>query len=152
MKHQTWYSMLALVGGGLLSLMIYLNSQLASHTSALNSSWIAHGVGAVTAWCLLSVIGRTNKQAEDKTEKVPKLFYLGGLPGAFTVILASTTVNSSIGLSGTLALAIVGQIMCSMLCEYFGLFRLKQRAFSLSDFMPVVLVAAGATLIIFSRS
>lgn len=149
MQRINWYSVLALIGGGLLALMIHLNSQLAAQTSALNASWIAHGLGAAVAIALCSI--KTNKKAKLSNEKPPKLFLLGGLPGAATVILAAITVNSSIGLSGTLALGLVGQISCSILCEHFGLFNLEKRVFSTIELVPVILVIMGSTLIIYQR-
>jgi transporter family-2 protein len=42
-------ALVAFIAGGLLALMIQLNSQLASAGSPLLASWIAHGTGALTA-------------------------------------------------------------------------------------------------------
>jgi bacterial/archaeal transporter family-2 protein len=152
MQNINRYSGLAILGGCLLALMIHVNSQLASETSALSSSWFAHSIGAITAWGLFAVIKRHHAPDNEMTpHKVPKLFYLGGIPGAFTVILASITVNSSIGLSGTLALGLVGQLLCSMICERFGLLQLQKRTFALIDVIPILLVVLGSTLLIYSR-
>lgn len=155
MKTQYGYSLLAIAAGCLLALMIQINSQLAANSSALNASWFAHGIGAVVAWCLYSIINFSNnswhKQDLPNMKKPPMLFYLGGLPGAFTVILASLTVNSSIGLSGTLALSLVGQITFSMLCEHFALFQLKKQTIIAADLLPVAMVLTGAILLIYTR-
>ena len=44
--------LLALGAGALLALMIAINSLLASYNSPLLASWLAHGMGAITAWLL----------------------------------------------------------------------------------------------------
>lgn len=48
--------LLALAAGALLALMIGINSLLASFNSPLFASWVAHGVGAITAWLLLLLL------------------------------------------------------------------------------------------------
>ncbi|WCE32280.1 DMT family transporter [Vibrio sp. SCSIO 43137] len=145
------YSLLALCGGGLLALMIYLNSQLAASTSAVNASWLAHGIGALVAYSLLAITRKTDTTGGERS-KAPRIFFLGGVPGALTVVLASVTVNSAIGLSGTLALGLIGQLSFSLLCEHFGWLNLPKRAFTAMELLPVLLVTAGSTLIIFARS
>ncbi|PKH06358.1 DMT family transporter [Moritella sp. Urea-trap-13] len=146
------YSILAIAGGGLLALMININSQLALETSAINASWVAHGLGSVVAFGLYQIAKEAVGSPLTKMQgKPPKLYYLGGLPGAFTVILASVTVNSVIGLSGTLALGLIGQLVCSIFCETLGLFGLEKRTFTLLELLPISLVVFGSILIISLR-
>jgi bacterial/archaeal transporter family-2 protein len=151
MQNINWYSGLAIFGGCLLALMIHLNGELALHTSALSASWTAHCIGAIAAWCLFAASGNKNKSANIDAPCAPKIFYLGGLPGAFTVILASITVNSNIGLSGTLALALVGQLLCSMICERFALFQLPKKTFSFVDLAPILLIILGSVILIYAK-
>ncbi|MDX2319268.1 MAG: DMT family transporter [Moritella sp.] len=151
MKNINRYSILAIIGGGLLALMININSQLSLETSAINASWIAHGLGSLVA---LGLFHMTKKRANPSSQipgPVPRLYYLGGLPGAFTVILASITVNSAIGLSGTLALGLIGQLVCSILCETLGLFGLEKKQFNVIDLLPISFVVFGSILIISQR-
>lgn len=146
------YSALAIVGGGLLALMISINSQLALETSAINTSWIAHGLGSLLAFGLYHIAKKSiGSPASLIKGHVPKLYYLGGLPGALTVILASVTVNSVVGLSGTLALGLIGQLVCSIACETLGFFGLQKRKFTLIELLPISLVAFGSILIISLR-
>ncbi len=152
------YSLLALFGGGLLTLMVHFNSQLSAQTSALNSSWFAHGLGAIMALAMYLVIvffagklknGTVKDVPTLNEKKMPFLYYLGGLPGAFTVVLASVTVNSVVGLTGTLALGLVGQLVSSMLCDHFGWFHLEKKRFRLREMIPILLISCGAMLLIF---
>lgn len=152
MKNINRYSILAIIGGGLLALMININSQLALETSAINASWIAHSLGSLLAFGLYHVIkNAVGSQPPPIKSSIPKLYYLGGLPGAFTVILASITVNSVIGLSGTLALGLIGQLICSIFCEALGLFGLEKKTFTLMELLPISLVVFGSILIILLR-
>lgn len=145
------FSVLAVLGGGMLALMIQINSQLASQTSALQASWIAHAVGMIGAWCLLSLISTKSTQHKRPTNPPSRIYYFGGIPGAFTVILASITVNSVIGLSGTLALGLIGQLLFSLISEHWGLFQLPKKSLKWIDITPSLLVVTGSILLIYGR-
>jgi transporter family-2 protein len=79
----------------------------------------------------------------------PLWFYAGGIPGAFTVILAAIAVNSSLALSGTIALMLVGQVVFGMVSDHFGLFRTPKRRLSGTDLVVALAVLGGSGLIIF---
>jgi len=140
---------MAIVSGVLLALMINLNSELAATTSAFQASWIAHGVGGGIAFLLYIIfIHRCEKPAK---ESVAKKYWFGGIPGAFTVVLASVTVNSDIGLTGTLALALIGQFMLSLFIEHFGLLNQATVKLCFKNVFPTFLVAIGALIIIYGK-
>lgn len=147
------YAAIALFSGAILAIMIKLNASLAKLNSPLESSWIAHGLGAVTALLLLQFIKSraTNKDKSGSTKKSPWYAYLGGIPGAFTVILAGITVNSSLGLAGTLAFALLGQILFSLLVERFALFGSPKRTLGWQDLKVIGLILIGSFFIIFAR-
>ncbi|RLV59835.1 DMT family transporter [Parashewanella curva] len=146
-SNQLRFSILTLGAGGLLALMIFFNSQLAFTYSPIEASWFAHGVGGFTALILMLFIQRKSNSATSM-EKAPFIAYLGGIPGAFTVLLAGYTVNSYLGLSGTLALAIIGQIIFSLVSDGFGLFGLSKKKIGLRDFASLLLITGGSLLII----
>ncbi|RYV03475.1 hypothetical protein SOPP22_04205 [Shewanella sp. OPT22] len=150
-KTQYFYLLLALISGGFLAAMIFFNSQLALFYSPAESSWFAHGIGGLTALILIFSLNRGNKQLFAKNDQTPWWAYLGGLPGAFTVLLSGITVNSHLGLTGSLALGLVGQISFSYLCDYFGLFGLEQKKMALRDLVSLCLICGGSLMIIFSR-
>lgn len=136
--------------GGLLTLMIHFNGELGRYGNALFASWSAHGTGTVAALILLAVLYR-RPAAGSVTEKprVPLWAWFGGLSGAITVILTSTTVNSPLALSGTLALGLAGQVVFSLAADRWGLFGLPMRRPDLRDLAALALVLAGSILIIF---
>lgn len=145
--------LLGITGGVLLALMTNYNSLLAKHTSSAFGSWVAHGVGAVAALVLVllttKVFRSGGAKAEEKRGKMPRWCYLGGIPGAFTVMLAAIAVNSSLELSGTIALMLVGQVLFGILSDSFGLFGTPRRRLVLADLLVVLTVLTGSALIIF---
>jgi transporter family-2 protein len=82
--------------------------------------------------------------------KAPAWAYLGGLSGAVTVMLTSTTVNGVLALSGTLALGLVGQAGYSLLADRFGWFGLPKRRIEAADWGALGLILGGSFLIIFA--
>jgi transporter family-2 protein len=128
--------------GGLLTLMIHFNAELARYGNALFSSWTAHGAGMVVAVLLVGLMTIVARPAGAETSDrngggaelpgnhaaamptAPLWAYLGGVSGAVTVMMSSVAANSPIALSGTLALGLAGQVLFSLAADRFGLFGL----------------------------
>jgi|SRR6218665_627105 len=148
--------LLAIAGGALLALMINYNSLLAKHTTPVFASWVAHGLGAGAALVLVGLYSRVFRSTSQETKPqpvgAPLWFYLGGIPGTFTVILAAITVNGGLSLSGTIALMLVGQVLFGIASDYFGLFRTPKRRIVAADFFVALSVLTGSALIIFGRA
>ncbi|MBA8880068.1 DMT family transporter [Phyllobacterium myrsinacearum] len=134
--------------GGLLTLMVHFNGELAHYGNALFASWTAHGTGTVAAIILLLIFYRGRISNRVKASGAPLWAYLGGLSGAATVILTSTTVNSPLALSGTLALGLAGQVVFSVAADRWGLFGLPKRRPDVRDMAALGLVISGSALII----
>ncbi|MFZ4832241.1 DMT family transporter [Rouxiella sp. Mn2063] len=145
--------LLAVGAGVLLTAMITTNSYLATWSSPLLASWFAHGSGALVAWVLLMLRFRTTRvfQAAPEASKPPKWSYLGGIPGAFTVLLAAIAVNSPLQLAGTLALMMTGQIIFGLLADLRGWFGVIKCRFSALDLLSVALILCGSALLIIHR-
>lgn len=145
--------LLAIAGGLLLALMINYNSLLAKDTTPVFASWVAHGLGAVAALALVvlhsKVFRPVSKVRGQRPVKAPLWTYLGGIPGAFTVILAAITVNSSLKLAGSIALMLGGQALFGVVSDHFGLFGMPKRRIIASDFLVALAILAGSALIVF---
>lgn len=139
----------AFATGGLLTLMVLFNGQFAVNGTALFASWAAHGTGMVAAIIFLALIPRLRGTGDRPA--APLWSYLGGLSGAATVMLTSTTVNSTLALSGTLALGLAGQIAFGLAADRFGFFGLARRRITLRDLGALALILAGSGFIIFGR-
>ena len=134
--------------GGLLTLMVHFNGEMAHYTNALFSSWTAHATGTVAALIMLAILYRRRATSDAPKPKAPLWAYLGGVSGAVTVILTSTTVNSPLALSGTLALGLAGQVIFSLSADRWGMFGMPKRLPGLRDFAALGMVLAGSMLII----
>jgi transporter family-2 protein len=146
--------LLALVAGVALALMIDWNSELARRSSPLFASWTAHGVGTLAAMFLVAGLALRHEAetVPSPQERWPLWAYLGGVPGAFTVLLAAITVNSALGLSGAFALMLLGQMGFAALADHFGPFRLPRRRPQLREAFGFALVLVGSIIIVAARS
>ncbi|PZO79726.1 MAG: hypothetical protein DI629_08695 [Mesorhizobium amorphae] len=139
---------LAFATGGLLTLMVHFNGELAHHGGALFSSWGAHATGTVVAVLLLLALRGRGPRVSMLGRGAPLWAYAGGLSGAATVMLSSLAVNSPLALAGTLALGLGGQVAFSLAADRWGLFGLPRRRLDKRDAGALALIAAGSVLII----
>ncbi len=135
--------------GGLLTLMVLFNGTLAAHGTPMFASWSAHGTGTVAAVGLFLAFRHRRIAAPGPGLRAPLWAYLGGVSGAFTVMLTSVTVNTALALSGTLAVGLAGQMAFGLLADRFGLLGLPKRRPSSRQLAALVLICAGSLLIIF---
>lgn len=88
------------------------------------------------------------KAMPSQLNRVPRWAWLGGLPGALTVVLAAFCLNSPLGMAGTLALLLLGQLLFGALCDGLGWFGLARRRPQGMDLLATFLVMTGALLIV----
>lgn len=147
--------LLGLSGGVLLALMVHYNSLLAQDTSPVLASWIAHGVGAVSSLVFILIHLRLSSIRKKETnlprKDFPFWFYLGGVPGIFTVILAAIVVNSKLAMAGSIALMLVGQVVFGIFSDCFGWFGMPKKRIVLTDFLVTLCILFGSAMIIFGR-
>lgn len=140
------YFVLALLSGCLLAIMIFLNGELAAYIGPVEGSLVVHGVGLVVASALVFLL-RERKPSEGL--KAPWWAFLGGAFGGVLVIITGVTVNSDIGVAGTIAMLLLGQVLAGMLTDQFGWFGLPKRRVSTRDFLQVLLVLGGSGLLLY---
>lgn len=139
----------AFASGGLLTFAVFINAEAGRYGGALYSSWLAHGTGTLAAILVLALLRLRQRPAERPASgKAPLWAYLGGISGAATVMLTSTSVNTPLALAGTLALGLAGQVAFSLAADRWGLFGLPRRRLTRRDAGAVVLIVAGSLLII----
>lgn len=147
MKKEILLPLIALLSGVLLTLMIMSNSYLSTFTSPLHASWLTHGIGAIVALIIWLTVKKHLPPRRAGT-KMPLWCYLGGIPGAFTVLLAAITVNSPLSLSGSIVLMLAGQIVTGLIIDHFGLMGLTRRKVTSRDGLTLLLLFSGCILII----
>lgn len=149
MLRQSGLVLVAISSGLLLSLMISINAELAGATSAFQASWIAHGIGCIVALLLYTAFKKGGITAI--RHDVHTKYWFGGVPGALIVVISSITVQSYIGLTGTLALALIGQFIMSLFLEHFGWLNQPKVKINIANVFPTLLVMLGSILIIYGK-
>lgn len=141
--------LLAILGGVLLTLMIEYNSKLASYTDPFLAAWIAHGFGFIVSVAVVCVSSKFNKTHKNK---IPLWYYLGGVPGAFTVVLAAVLVNNGMGLPSAIALMLSGQVVFGMIIDNYGLLDLPVQKINRNSMIAVILVIFGGVLVTIGKN
>lgn len=95
------------ISGSLLTLMISLNGELTKLLSPLCASFYIHLIGALASLLILFTIRKRDKV------NIQLWMLTSGLFGGIAVALTSVSVNSPIGLSGTICSSFLGQILFS---------------------------------------
>lgn len=139
----------ALGTGGLLSLMVLCNSEVGRHGGALAASLAPHGTGLAAAALALALLG--GREAGGR-EAVPAWAYLGGLSGALTVMLTAATALTALGLSGTLALGLLGQVGFGLGADRWGWLGMPRRRATGRDLGALLLILAGSAILILGGS
>lgn len=147
--------LLALAGGLLLALMLDYNGVMAKHSTPLFSAVVLHGVGLIASLFFLILFVKIfgmYKQTNSQKISAPLWAYLGGIPGALGVLLAGISVNTRLGLAGTFAFMLTGQILFGVVLDIFGLFGHAKRKLVLNDFFVMCCVFMGSLIVVFFGS
>jgi bacterial/archaeal transporter family-2 protein len=99
---------------------------------------------------ILLFVKKNPQESNNKPQKRSWWLYLGGIPGAFTVILATMAINGGIPLSSTISLGLVGQLLFGFVSDHFGLFGSQKRKMTRSSLYISALIISGCFLIIYS--
>jgi transporter family-2 protein len=144
----TTYTIIGTTTGLILAAMIFFNGALALHVHPYWASAIVHGVGFIFGMLLYPLFPLSK---ENVKIKLSWWNFLGGISGGLTVVLASTAINSNLGVSGTVAFMLFGQIIFSLISDHFGLLGLTRRRVNQRTFIQLGLVSCGCALILMSN-
>jgi len=136
-------SSLALTAGVLIAVMVTVNGMLAATLGTGISLVVIHLVGLMTAGVALVI----KKSTRNIIKGVPFGYLLGGAVGVITVLLNNICVNN-IGVTMTLGLVLVGQIIASAIVEHFGLLGMQKKKISFKKAPAYILMIAGAVIMI----
>lgn len=112
------FPILALLGGAAVAIQAQINGGLGKKVGVLEASLISFGIGTLALFFIVLFFGNGNILA---ISTVPKWQLIGGLLGAFYVIIAILVVPK-IGVVSTLVAVISGQIIIGAIIDHFGLF------------------------------
>lgn len=109
---------LALIGGSAVAIQSQINSLFSKKVGVLESATVSFMVGALALFFLAFFFGKGNFL---NVFTVPKWQLIGGLLGAFFIVINIFSVNL-IGVAATFMAVIIGQILVGAIIDHFGLF------------------------------
>lgn len=129
---------LALFTGAAIALSILCNGDLSAAYGNYPATVIVHatGLALILLWMLL----RRERFSLDRA--MPKVYYLGGVLGVLTVVLCNLAYGV-LGVSVTVALQLLGQVLMSCLVDQFGLFHARRRPLTWKHGFAIALIAGG---------
>jgi transporter family-2 protein len=129
---------LSILSGVLLSIMIVMNSDLSSSVGVYYSAAIIHLIGLVVIIFIL----RYRKISMKWQKNIAWYWYTGGAIGILTTVFQNITVTN-LGVSKTLALALFGQSVISIVIEQYGLFETPKKRVNRKQFFGILLILLG---------
>lgn len=129
---------LSIFSGIILSIMIVMNSDLSTTMGVYPSVALIHLIGLI----IIIVILKVKKLSMKFDKSIPIYWYSGGAVGILTTVFQNVTV-SNIGVSKTLALALFGQSIISIIIEHFGLFETPKRYIHKKQLIGIFLILIG---------
>jgi transporter family-2 protein len=136
----------ALVAGALIPVQAGANSQLKQSFGAPMPALLVNyvlGFGAVLAYALVT---RVTWPAVGKMANAPWWAWLGGLAGAVYGV-AAILLARSLGAATLMALAVTGQLLCSVLLDHFGWVGFEVHPAGWARIIGCLLMVAGFALI-----
>ncbi|ERI91081.1 hypothetical protein HMPREF1982_03446 [Clostridiales bacterium oral taxon 876 str. F0540] len=127
--------------GTLIAVMIMINGTLSNALGNYTSTMIIHIIGLITIILVLL----TSRQKLTITKSVPFYLYSAGAIGVFTVLFNNLTF-SSLGVSLTLALGLLGQSVSSVVIDHFGLLGMKVMKYQKKKLIGLVFIISGIVI------
>ncbi|MFI8706827.1 DMT family transporter [Bacillus sp. NPDC077411] len=132
------YKLLSALIGALIALMIPLNGILAEVIGNYNASVLIHIVGLITVIIIL-IVGKFKIKIH---KGIPLYLYSAGAIGVFTVLFTNVSF-STLGVSLTIALGLLGQSITSIIIDHFGLLGMQVVKFEKKKMVGLLLIASG---------
>ncbi len=137
--------LLAMIGGILIAIMVTLNGELSRSYPPFMAVLIFNAGGLI----IITVIALIKKSEFSAfRNKIPVYLFF---PGAFSILL--TILNNlcvvRIGVSVTLALALAGQSMLSVIIDSFGLMTITKTPFDKRKLIGFAAITAGIVCLIY---
>jgi transporter family-2 protein len=132
-----------LLAGALLAFLIQINAALGTRVGVLESTFIAHLVGAATAF---AIVAFRLRGAAARIGSTPRGLFLGGVLGVAITVIGNVVVPA-IGLLAYLSLLITLDLCLSSAADHVGLFSLDRFPLSARRVVGLACAMAGVLLI-----
>ncbi|MBL4938563.1 DMT family transporter [Clostridium sp. YIM B02515] len=127
--------------GTLIAVMIMINGTLSNALGNYTSTMIIHIIGLIAI--ILVLLASRQKFIINKN--IPFYLYSAGAIGVFTVLFNNLTF-SSLGVSLTLALGLLGQSVASVIIDHFGLLGMKVMKYQKKKLIGLVFIILGIVI------
>jgi len=134
---------LAFSNGIFIAIMVLLNGLVAKKFGNYVGLVIIYGMGLLVSIVIIVV----KKQYKDIFNKIPYFLFTASIVGVLVLFLNNVCMNN-IGVSLTLALVLIGQIVFSAIFEHFGILGVIKKKLSLAKLPGYMLIIAGAAIMI----
>ncbi len=124
--------------GAILAIMISLNGGVSTVSGNYASSVIIHFVGLIGIIAVLLV----TKSKFKNLKGIPFYMFTGGLIGILTVLFTNASF-STLGVSLTVSLSLLGQLITSLLVDHFGYFNLPINKFDKKKILGFIIIIIG---------
>ncbi len=137
------YNYLAVLNGGILAIMIFLNELLASIIGPYISTLVFHVLGLI----LIVSIGTIKKIRFSNLRKIPILFFLPGVLGVIVILLNNICIPQ-IGITLAIGVSLFGQLVMSSLVEHFGLFGMPVNKVKKEKILGFSIISIGIIMMV----
>jgi bacterial/archaeal transporter family-2 protein len=135
------YRLLSALIGVLITIMVLLNGVLSQKLGNYSSTFIIHLLGLT----LMSIIVIVKKNKISFSKDIPIYLYSGGILGVFTILFNNISFNL-LGASLTLALGLLGQSICSLVVDHYGVLGMRVVKFKKEKLLGLIIIALGIVI------
>ncbi len=135
-------------GGLLLGLMIFFNGIVTKFTGAIPGSFLVHIVGLIASVLILLIKTKKISFTGLKNYKFSS-DHCVGVFGGIAVALIGYTVNTKIGIAGTVGAMILGQVLYGWANDIFGFFGSVKKRLNILDYLQAIFIVAGVGVMIY---
>lgn len=132
------YYILASIASVLVSFMIFVNGKSLNYFNLYTSLTLINLVGLITTFIFL-LVTKNNLLIK---KKVKPYYFLGGVVG-YLLTFFNVVAFNKIPLSSIIALALLGQVLTSLIIDNFGLFKMKINKISKNNVLGIIIISIG---------
>ena len=136
-------ALLAVISGALISMTVVQNGNLAAWCGNHQATVTVHLVGLATILLWMAVRGEKLRW----NRGTPWYGYFGGVLGVLTVLGCNLSF-ASLGVSVSVAVMLLGQVVMGLMVDHFGLFGAERRPFQPRHLVSLTLIACGVAVMI----